>query len=123
MVMTTKNSLSNNIRKYRLTAGYNMKQAAALLHIPYSTYTNYESKKATFPSLDTLMNMAMLYDVTVGKLLGEDALPGSAIILKDEDIMSYLMPAEQEVLKGFSKKITEGRVRDGKEAVPQIRFL
>ena len=121
--MKNKSALSNNIRKYRLAAGYNMKQAAALLHIPYSTYANYESKKTTVPSLDTLINMAMLYNATVGKLLGEDALPGSAIILKDEDIMNYLMPAEQEVLKGFSKKISEGRVRDGKEAVPQIRFF
>ena len=112
--------LSNNIRKYRLAAGYNnMKEVAGLLHVPYTTYTNYEGKKATSPGLGTLINMANLFNVTVSQLLGED-LPVSAITL--EDIMKYLTAEEQDIYITLSKKISEGRNRDGKEAVPRITF-
>ena len=120
--MSEKIELANNIRKFRKAAGYNMKQAASLLDVPYTTYVNYESRNTVYPSLDRLIDIARLYNISVGQLLGEDSESFPAVIFKNDDI-KYLSSDERSTLQALSDKISDARVRDGKEPKPRIAFI
>lgn len=58
----------NNIKSLRLEKGYNMKQAALALEIPYTTYVSYE-KGSREPSNDMLIKIADFYGTTVDYVL------------------------------------------------------
>lgn len=58
----------NNIKNLRLEKGYNMKQAALALNIPYTTYVSYE-KGSREPSNDMLIKIADFYQTTVDYVL------------------------------------------------------
>ena len=60
----------NNIKKLREAAGYNMKEAAAMLGIPYTTYVNYE-KGYREPNSEMLIKIADLFDTTVDYIIGK----------------------------------------------------
>lgn len=60
----------NNIKKLREIAGYNMKEAAAMLGIPYTTYVNYE-KGYREPNSEMLIRIADLFDTTVDYIIGK----------------------------------------------------
>lgn len=60
----------NNIKKLREGAGYNMKEAAAMLGIPYTTYVNYE-KGYREPNSEMLIKIADLFDTTVDYIIGK----------------------------------------------------
>lgn len=58
----------NQIRKQR---GYTALQMANLLSVSLRTYRHYESEHSS-PSLDTLVNLANILDISIDYLLGRD---------------------------------------------------
>lgn len=59
----------NSLRKQR---GYTALQMATILSVGLRTYRHYESED-TSPSLDTLVKIADVLDVSIDYLLGRDA--------------------------------------------------
>ena len=60
------------LQELRAQKGITMKEAAARLGMPYTTYVNYE-KGLREPSSETLILLADFYETTVDQLLGRDA--------------------------------------------------
>lgn len=100
------------LKELRLLMGWNMKQAASELKIPYTTYISYE-KGDRDPNSETLIYLADFYGVTIDYLIGksdnpsgndeEDELAEVLQVLKDrEDIRALLQ---------VSKKNTPEQVR------------
>ena len=61
--------VDDRLMKLRKAKGISMKQAAAELGLPYTTYVNYE-KNINDPGSDILVKLAIYYGVTVDYLLG-----------------------------------------------------
>ncbi len=59
----------DNIKSLRLEKGYNMKQAAHELGLPYTTYVSYE-KGDREPNSDVLIKIADFYGTTTDYVLG-----------------------------------------------------
>lgn len=59
----------NNIRRLREAAGLNMREAAASLDIPYTTYVNYE-KGEREPNSEMLIKIAEYFGTSIDYLLG-----------------------------------------------------
>lgn len=69
----------NNLKALRLGLGMNMKQVAAALNIPYTTYVSYE-KGDREPNSEMLIKMADFFRTTVDYIIGksntsEDIIP------------------------------------------------
>ena len=64
----------NRISELRTQMGITMKEAAARLGMPYTTYVNYE-KGTREPNSETLIQLARFFGTTIDNLLGKtDAL-------------------------------------------------
>lgn len=61
----------NRLRDLRLALGWNMKQAAEEIGIPYTTYVGYE-KGEREPNSEMLIALADFYDCSIEFLLGRD---------------------------------------------------
>ena len=61
--------IDDRLMKLRKAKGISMKQAAAELGLPYTTYVNYE-KNINDPGSDVLVKLAVYYGVSVDYLLG-----------------------------------------------------
>lgn len=62
----------NRIKELREAKGLNMKEAAALLNMPYTTYVNYE-KGFREPTSEVLILIADFFDTSVDHLIGRSA--------------------------------------------------
>ena len=60
----------NRLRELRQEIGITMKEVAESLHIPYTTYVNYE-KGVREPNSEMLIKLADFYDCTIDYLLGK----------------------------------------------------
>lgn len=58
----------NNLKMLRLEAGLNMKQVAAALNLPYTTYVSYEKGDRETPN-EILIRLAIFYNTTVDYIL------------------------------------------------------
>ena len=63
--------LSDRIKELRLKKGYNMRQMATALNLPYTTYVNYE-KGEREPNSETIVLMSKYFGVTSDYILGRD---------------------------------------------------
>lgn len=70
-VMELKSSM-NRMKPLREEKGLNMKEAAAALRLPYTTYRNYEQGLRE-PNSETLVQIANFYGVSVDYLIGRSA--------------------------------------------------
>lgn len=61
------------IKELRETKGLNMKEAARVLNMPYTTYVNYE-KGLREPTSEVLIQLADFYETTVDYLVGRDRM-------------------------------------------------
>lgn len=59
----------NRIKELRCNRGINMREAAKLLDIPYTTYVNYE-KGLREPNSEMLIHLATFFNVSVDYLIG-----------------------------------------------------
>lgn len=62
-------TIGENIRRFRERKGVNMKQAAADIGMPYTTYLNYEYNRRE-PGIDALTKIAEYLDVSIDDILG-----------------------------------------------------
>lgn len=60
------------IKELRENKGINMKEAARLLNMPYTTYVNYE-KGLREPTSEVLIQLANFYDTSVDYIVGRSA--------------------------------------------------
>lgn len=60
------------IKQLRESKGLNMKEAARILNMPYTTYVNYE-KGLREPTSEVLVQLANFYETTVDFLVGRNA--------------------------------------------------
>ena len=63
--------LSERIKELRIRKGYNMRQMATALNLPYTTYVNYE-KGEREPNSETIVLMSKYFGVTSDYILGRD---------------------------------------------------
>ena len=64
-------SIGERLKNLRMQAGYNKKQVADMLSMPYTTYNNYETD-AREPGSETLRKLSKLYSVSIDYLLEND---------------------------------------------------
>lgn len=64
----------NRISELRTQMGITMKEAAARLGMPYTTYVNYE-KGTREPNSETLIQLARFFGTTIDNLLGKTPAP------------------------------------------------
>lgn len=80
------------LKEARLGTGYNMKQFAELLDMPYRTYVKYERNERE-PNSETLIKIADKLGVTVDYLLGRNS---------EQESISY---SDQQLLEFGLKKL------------------
>lgn len=61
----------NRLKELREASGYNMKEVATALKIPYTTYVNYE-KGAREPNSEMLILLAKFYNTTIDYIVGKN---------------------------------------------------
>lgn len=71
--MEHREKTSNRMQLLREEKGLNMKEAAALLRLPYTTYRNYEQGLRE-PNSEVLVQIANFYDVSVDYLIGRSQI-------------------------------------------------
>ena len=76
--------LMNRIHELRVASGISMKQAAAALEMPYTTYVNYE-KGLREPSYEVLIRLANHYNVSIDYLIGHSPEKQKAPVLNSRD--------------------------------------
>lgn len=93
------------IKQLREAKGINMKEAARLLGMPYTTYVNYE-KGLREPTSEVLIQIADFYNVSIDYLVGR-----SSDSIDKHIIFSYEAPVP-EVTQGV-QNIIRIAARDG----------
>lgn len=89
------------LKLLREAKGISMKQAAAEMGFPYTTYINYE-KNINEPNSDVLVKLAIYYNTTVDYLLGRAPIEGDKATL-----INPVRKALQEKLENLSIKDLE----------------
>lgn len=69
----------NRMHELRTEKGISMKEAAARLGMPYTTYVNYE-KGTREPNSETLILLAEFYDTSIDYLVGKSSTPKPAAV-------------------------------------------
>lgn len=102
----------NRLRELRKKRGINMREAAAQLNIPYTTYVNYE-KGDREPNLKMLITLANFFSVSVDYLLGKS----DDII--DDRILDIVNTIDNDILENSGgnllKAMQEQKERDEKD--------
>ena len=78
----------NRLKEMREARGLNMREAARLLKMPYTTYVNYE-KGAREPNSETLIQLADFYDTTIDYMLGKTDDPNSVAVSPSDNILPF----------------------------------
>ena len=101
--------LSQRLRAIRMEHNLTQKNIADVLGVDRTTYTLYETG-ATSPSPDTLYKLSLMYDVTVGYLMGVeenhpvqkfDGSKSQAVLAAGTDPIAMLRPEEKRLLLCF----------------------
>lgn len=66
--------IGERIKSLRESKGYNMRQMAAALNLPYTTYVNYE-KGAREPNSEQLILISKYFGVSIDYLMGRTDIP------------------------------------------------
>ncbi len=91
------------LRCLRLARGMTQQMVAENLNIHRTTYTKYETGKAS-PDQESLLTLARLFRVSVGYLLGqEDSICHTESALENGAGITTLSPQEQELLQTFRR--------------------
>lgn len=101
--------LSDRIKELRMRKGYNMRQMATALNLPYTTYVNYE-KGEREPSSEMIVLMAKYFGVTSDYILGRD----NGDIKKSASERSKADPMEEAVKQITLKllKLDDARLKE-----------
>lgn len=88
----------NNIKNLRLEKGYNMKQAALALAIPYTTYVSYE-KGDREPSNEMLIKIADFYQTTVDYVLANSTVRTQNSLINFDSLPNNILPIDKIGIK------------------------
>lgn len=110
------------IKELRKAKGINMKEAAQMLNMPYTTYVNYE-KGLRKPTSEVLIQLATFYETSVDYIVGHcpDPSPASnnatSDILDEIDIGFYgdykeLTEDDKAVLREMARVMLERRQKN-----------
>lgn len=98
----------NQLSELRIRRGLSMKEVAAQLDMPYTTYVNYE-KGAREPGSETLIRFADFYGVTIDYLIGrETAVPPQELTDRDRRDIARDLEAMVQALCGSSDLMFDG---------------
>ena len=91
-------SFQDNLKKYRLAAGYQQAKdfAQNVLGIKYTTYLAYEGQEGREPKYDRLCEIAAALHVTTDELLGFD---GESVWRKNYEYAQEKLDAIRGILK------------------------
>ena len=67
-------TIGDRIKSLRESKGYNMRQMASALNLPYTTYVNYE-KGAREPSSEQLLLFSKYFGVSLDYIMGRTDIP------------------------------------------------
>lgn len=108
------------LKELRLQRGLNMREAADLLRLPYTTYVDYEKEKSN-PNALQLANIARVYSVSVDYLVGRTDDPRTQVQKQQEEdeLSKYLellrtrpeMKVLLDTVEGATKEEVEANVR------------
>lgn len=87
----------NRLKELRLKKGLNMKQAAILLNMPYTTYVGYE-KNEREPNSEALVSLANFYNCSVDYLVGRSSQ------IKTHEIDFRFTEHEKEVIIAYRQQ-------------------
>ena len=87
----TVSDFAKNLRQFRKEKGYTQIELAKLINYGYTAIANYESTRNE-PSLDTLIDLARILDVTTDELIG-----------------AYPLTDESQILARFKRLSTENQ--------------
>ena len=73
----------DRLQKLREQHGYSVKEAAAALHLPYTTYNNYE-KNTREPNGEILCRIAAFFSVSLDYLLGATSTHSNQTVSPEE---------------------------------------
>ena len=100
------------ITELRLNKGLNMKEAARLLKIPYTTYVNYE-KGLREPNSETLIQLADFYNTSIDYMIGRTSYNSWSAstegYAKPQDSSPELTLAEKKLISNFRNLNAEGQ--------------
>ena len=87
--------INNKLKQLRKQKGISQEEAAQLLDVSLSSYQKYEREKnSVTPSLEVLIKLATLYNVTTDYLLGLEPQPNPLAML---NIRDYLFGRESQL--------------------------
>lgn len=98
------------IKELREAKGLNMKDAARLLDMPYTTYVNYE-KALREPTSEVLILLADFYDTTIDYLVGRTCSPKNTLPLcvKEKDASFKVKPQEKQMILKYRELDDRGK--------------
>lgn len=115
------------IKELRLSKGYTAKEFAKKIHVPYSTYSNYENNNRE-PSLDVLHKICDNLGVTIDELLQFSVLPlelrdSIVDLLLEDDVMVVKKNQEKDFYAFFNPSdFTQDEINDIKQYIEFIKF-
>lgn len=88
------------IKDLREAKGINMREAAKLLNLPYTTYVGYE-KGQREPSSEVLIQLANFYEVSIDYLVGRSDKPEPAKVTENRAQAAIIpfKPDDRNVLR------------------------
>ncbi len=101
----------NKMRELREAMGISMREAANRLSMPYTTYVNYE-KGLREPNSETLITIALFFDVTIDYLLGKTENNTSKKPTAEGSELDKQLEGVDFALYGEVKDLTEAQKRD-----------
>lgn len=88
----------DRLKELRIRKGLNMKQAATLLDISYTTYVGYE-KNEREPNSEILILLADFFDCSVDYLIGRSEKPS---VNYSDDVPGFrLSPREKQIILAY----------------------
>ena len=115
------------IKELRLSKGYTAKEFAKKIHVPYSTYSNYENNNRE-PNLDVLQKICDNLGVTIDELLRFSTLPlelRDSIVdaLLEDDVMAIKKNINHEFYNSFNPSdFSQDELNDIKQYIEFIKF-
>ena len=89
-----------DLLKYRKMSKISQQELARLLKIPQTTYSSYETNKVE-PDLQTLVNLAKIFNISVDELLGVEVpktINENFTVEESEILMNNLSKLDKESL-------------------------
>lgn len=93
--------LAKTLKKLRENCGLTQQQVADAINLERSTYAYYETGK-TIPSIDTIVQLAKIFNVSYSDILESEAQP-KTYLFSDVPNSEHISTKKQEAIYSLSK--------------------